>query len=82
MQPNTRISKKKFCLFGKFRSIGHLLFVSALKIPKIRHALCGHYKVWLALLVVRPGCGCSLVYIMEYKCRCLLCETDRVQINY
>jgi len=67
MQLNTGVSKKKFCLFGKCRGIGHLVFVSALRIPKIRHALCGHYKVWLAQLVVGPGCGCSLVYIMEYK---------------
>jgi len=67
MHFNTSVSKKKFCLFGKFRGIRHLLFVSALKIPKIRLALCGRYKVWLALLVDGPGCGCSLVYIMEYK---------------
>ena len=67
MQLNTRVSKYKFCLFEKFRGVGHLLFVSELKIPKIRRAFCGHYKVWLALLVVWPGSGCSLLYIMEYK---------------
>jgi len=67
MQLNTRVSKYKFCLFGKFRGIGHLLFGSELKIPKIMPTLRGHNKVWLALLVVGPGCGCSLVYIMEYK---------------
>ena len=64
---NTRVSKKKLCLFGKCRGTGQLFFVSAPKIPKIRHALCGLCKVLLALLVVWPGCGCSLVYIMEYK---------------
>jgi len=67
MQLSTRVSKKKFFLFGKCRGIGYLLFVSALKIPKFRYALCGHYKVWLALVVVGPECGFSLVYIKEYK---------------
>jgi hypothetical protein len=68
MQLNTRFSKKKLCFFGKFRGVRHLLVVvSALKISKIRCALCGHYKVWLSLLVVGHGCGCSLVYITEYR---------------
>jgi len=67
MQLNTKFSEKKFCLCEKFRGIGYLLFVSALKIPKIKHAFCGQSNVWLDPLVVGSGCGCSLVYIMEYK---------------
>jgi len=68
MHLNTRVSKKKHCLFGKCRGIRHLLFVSALKIPKLSVLFvdtmrCGWHYWWLGLTAVVVWC--TLLYISE-----------------
>lgn len=46
MQLNTRVPKKKVCLYGKFGGPGYIfVVVSVLKISKLLNELGGDYKV-------------------------------------
>jgi hypothetical protein len=81
MQLNTRVLKKKLCLFGKFRGIRHLLVAfSALKISNLPHDFLDTRKYgccywWLGLDVVVVWCTLWNINDDSY------CVTDRVKIN-